>query len=102
MYIYYIAFGFCTDPCTFEECPKGSVCKVFELTGEAFCDPSCGIDNGGCDDDQLCVLALPVCANPPVQPCVGFVTCVDKGIPYLYVSCMSIYTKHFAPSCTQW
>ena len=78
-----MVFGFCTDPCTYKECPKGSVCKVFEPTGEAFCDPSCNIDNGGCDDDQDCVLALPVCANPPVQPCVGFVTCVDKGMVHV-------------------
>ena len=68
-----------TDPCTTMECPRGSECKVFPPTGEAFCDPSCDIDNGGCDDDQECMLALPFCPPPTVQPCTGVVTCVDKG-----------------------
>ena len=75
---------FSTGPCATKLCPKGSACMVFQLTGEAFCNPSCNIDNGGCDDDQLCVLTLPVCANPPLQPCVGFVTCVDKGTVHIH------------------
>ena len=106
-----MAFGFSTDPCATKECPKGSKCKVFEPTGEAFeptgeafeptgeafCDPSCDIDNGGCDEDQRCILALPVCANPPVQPCVGLVTCEDIGIVNMCAMSKSAF-EHLAHS----
>lgn len=82
------------DPCSTKECPKGTICRVFSYTGEAFCDPSCSVDNGGCGDDQLCILALPACAFPPVQPCIGFVVCVDIGmgnVKRIIVHCVEIH-----------
>ena len=75
----FMVFGFSTDPCTTKECPVGSECKEFPPTGEAYCDPSCDVDNGGCDDDQLCIVVKPPCAFPFEQPCTSVVICVNEG-----------------------
>ena len=56
------------DACVGFECPTGSRCKVYEPTGEAYCEPSCDIDNGGCADDEVCSLEDKVCVRSPCPP----------------------------------
>ena len=58
------------DPCNGFECPTGFQCKVFKPTGEAFCDPSCDLDNGGCADDETCSLENVTCVRTPCPPVV--------------------------------
>jgi len=58
------------DPCENFECPTGSRCKVFRPTGKAFCQPSCGIDNGGCAANETCSLRKVRCARAPCPPVV--------------------------------
>ena len=85
----YRVFGFSTDQCT--DCPVGSECKVFPPTGEKYCDPSCDIDNGGCDDDKICFLGLPRCFE---EPCIGEVVCLTEGIIYMYVRSLNLAFKY--------
>ena len=45
-------------------CPNGSVCRVCEESGEAYCVYSCAIDHGGCAEEEQCTeVAVPAC-NP--------------------------------------
>ena len=37
-------------------CPSGSQCEVNQTARQAYCQPSCDLDNGGCSDDQICSL----------------------------------------------
>ena len=64
------------DPCSDFECPRGSACKVYEPTNEAFCDPSCELDNGGCNSNQACELDQVNCVRAPCPP---EVVCTDVG-----------------------
>ena len=62
----------CIDPCASVTCPTGSQCEVFGPTGEAFCNPSCDLDNGGCPTGQTCSLQQVQCVRaqcPPVVQC---------------------------------
>ena len=59
-----------TDSCTGFECPTGSQCKVYEPTGEAFCEPSCDLNNGGCPANQRCSLETVQCVRAPCPPVV--------------------------------
>ena len=90
-------FGFSTDPCSALECPVGSARKVFPPTGEEYCDPSCDIDNGGCDDDVMCFLGLPPCFE---QPCIGEIYCFFEGTiyMYMYVRSLSVGFNHIGDS----
>ena len=99
-----MVFGFSTDPCITMECPKGSECKVFPPTGEAYCDPSCDIDNGGCDDDQLCFPGLPpdCIVSPAGEPCIAELICRDEGTVYMYVCSLSAGFEHFVRSHIKW
>ena len=63
----------------------GSECKVFPPTGEEYCEPSCDIDNGGCDDDKICKIGLPSCVYPREQPCVGEVACLTEGSVHMQI-----------------
>ena len=60
-----------TDLCRNHTCPTGSQCKVYQPTGEAFCDPSCDLDNGGCPADQMCSLQTVECVRVPCPPTVN-------------------------------
>ena len=56
------------DPCKDHNCPTGSKCEVFEPTGEAYCNASCDLDNGGCAANQICSLKVIQCVRPPCPP----------------------------------
>ena len=40
-------------------------------TGEAFCEPSCKLDNGGCQSDEICELETVQCVRAPCPPVVN-------------------------------
>ena len=73
----------------------GSVKKSFPVTGEEYCDPSCDIDNGGCDIDKICSLGKPNCIE---QPCIGVVTCLFEGTIHMDVSSLNVGLEHFFDS----
>ena len=76
----------CTaDPCDNYTCPTGSQCEVFEPTGEAFCDSSCDLDNGGCPANQICSLQIVQCIR---APCPTFVQCTPSESVALLSSCI--------------
>ena len=58
------------NPCANHTCPTGSRCRVFKPTGEAFCEPSCSINNGGCSANQTCSLEVVQCVRAPCPPVV--------------------------------
>ncbi|KAL5510211.1 hypothetical protein EMCRGX_G005719 [Ephydatia muelleri] len=58
------------DPCAAVDCPVGTECKVFEPTGEPFCQPSCRINNGGCPRRTKCELVPVFCIRAPCPPVV--------------------------------
>ena len=58
------------NPCDTHQCPTGSRCKVYEPTGEAFCEPSCDLDNGGCPANKRCSLETVQCVRAPCPPVV--------------------------------
>ena len=58
-------------------CPLGYQLKKYLPTGEQYCEPSCDIDNGGCDDDKDCSLRSVTC--PPNRPCPPVVQCLVAG-----------------------
>ena len=62
------------DLCDNHICPTGSRCRVFKPTHEAYCEPSCSINNGGCPSNQKCSLQDVICKKalcPPVVKCTG-------------------------------
>ena len=72
------------DPCSSFECPSHAQCRVFQ-TGQAYCDPSCSVDNGGCEEDETCQLLATPCAAPPLDrppsPCPLVVVCTPVTTP---------------------
>ena len=62
------------DPCATVLCANGYICKLDETTRRPFCDPSCEINNGGCQVDEECRLIQVECFTdpcPPVIECVA-------------------------------
>ena len=89
----------CVDPCATVRCGPGTACKVYEPTKEAFCEPSCNIQNGGCSDDRRCQLKTVQCIR---APCPQLVQCVD---PCATVRCgfntvCEVYEPTKEPFCT--
>ena len=70
----FVCMFFSIDPCATVDCQPGSTCKVYQPTGEAFCEPSCDINNGGCAADQICQLNQVQCVRAPCPPVVE---CLD-------------------------
>jgi len=58
-----------------DSCPTGYKLKIYQPTGEPYCDPSCDVDNGGCEDDEYCSLRNVSCPQnrlcPSVVQCLG-------------------------------
>lgn len=63
-------------------CPTGSQCKVNYTAEQAYCEPSCDIENGGCPTDRICSLQQVTCEHYPCPPAVQ---CSSKLI------CICIY-----------
>ena len=63
------------DPCAGYQCGKGTECDFVPSTGEPFCNPTCDVDNGGCDEDEMCKLAPASCVSPDV-PCKNAIQCI--------------------------
>ena len=52
-------------------CSRGSQCKVDETVHQAYCEPSCDLDNGGCADNEVCSLQQQqTCTSGPCPPVV--------------------------------
>ena len=67
-------------------CTRGSQCKVDETVQQAYCKPSCDLDNGGCADNEVCSLSQPVtCVDPP---CPSIVQCAGEFITSDEYVCM--------------
>jgi len=59
IYSIYITVG-----CLNFKCPLGSECKVCDTTGSPYCEYSCAIDNGGCDQNEQCTeVDVPTCSD---------------------------------------
>ena len=56
-------------------CSRWEQCKVDETIHQAYCEPSCDLNNGGCGDDEVCSLRQETCQSPP---CPSNVQC--KGL----------------------
>ena len=59
-------------------CPRGKVCRLHQPTNEAYCDPSCDVDNGGCASDQICSVTSNVTCTTP--PCLSVVECSGLSV----------------------
>ena len=94
------------DPCATVRCANGYQCEVFKFTGEAYCQPNCSLNNGGCPADQECRLQPVVCVRapcPPVIDCVERITacpptcskefCSKKGNQRAMCSKWVLYTR---------
>ena len=58
-------------------CPRGTHCKVDETVHQAYCEASCDLDNGGCDDNEVCFLLQESCIS---DPCSLVAQCLSKLI----------------------
>lgn len=61
---------FDSTACKDVSCKKGSWCRVYEPTGQPYCEPSCDLNNGGCPADQTCSLRNVTCTQAPCLPVV--------------------------------
>ncbi len=81
---FYVPLPPSLDQCAALDCPSHAECRLFS-TGEAYCDPSCVVDNGGCAEDETCQLLATPCAAPPPNappsPCPLVVTCTPVATP---------------------
>ena len=66
----YINACILTDLCTGFEFSTGYHCKVYEPTGEPFCEPSCDLGNGGCSNGEIYSLINVTCVRAPCPPTV--------------------------------
>ena len=69
------------DPCLSKQCDMGSSCRVFQDTDEAYCEPSCDLDNGGCGRYRKCELINVTC---PQAPCPPLVNCLGNSSSFNY------------------
>ena len=53
------------------------MCRVCELNGRAYCDFSCSLDNGGCNEGETCREEEVTC--PPGQCCSKSIDCERKS-----------------------
>ena len=66
-----------TVACLNHQCPSGSECKVCNDTGLPYCEYSCAVDNGGCDEGRRCVeVDVPSCG---ADQCCSHVNITCQG-----------------------
>ena len=49
--------------CDGAKCPRGSQCKINQITQQSYCEASCDLYNGGCAKNQKCTLRRKTCKN---------------------------------------
>ena len=78
--VFYLCMYICFIACLLQLCTPGSNCTLCESTGERYCVQSCAINNGGCDEEQICTeVSNPDCN--PNQCCSPVnVTCSGKHL----------------------
>ena len=59
-----------TNPCSMMHCPSSYRCEIYKPTGDVFCNPDCNQNNGGCPDDETCILQQVQCIRAPCPPIV--------------------------------
>ena len=77
-------------------CSRGSQCKVDETVHQAYCEPSCDLNNGGCADNEVCSLQQQ--HNCTGGPCPPVVQCLGEYVARIFV--LSNTTMH-ALHCIQ-
>ena len=89
------------DPCATVRCANGYQCEVFKPTGEAYCQPNCSLNNGGCPADQECRLQPVICVRAPCPPVIE---CVERT-----TACPPTCSKEFCSKkgnrramCSRW
>lgn len=81
-----LMYLFCTvDSCTNIKCSNGSQCRVFKPTGEAYCEPSCDINNGGCPANEKCSLQPVQCIRAPCPPVVQCSSSINVSLLSTYI-----------------
>ena len=74
--------------CILSPCPNGSMCKICSETGIRYCEYTCVVDNGGCDEGSQCIeVDVPECSpgqccSPVNITCQG--TYIRMSIAYKY------------------
>ena len=64
--------------CLVRRCPLGSTCRICDETA-VYCEHSCAVDNGGCDEGNRCVQQnVPTC-NPDRCCSSVNITCQGKS-----------------------
>ena len=80
-----------SESCDTNECPPGHKCEIVSWTGEPFCNPTCSVDNGGCDPVfQHCHEHLIEDCYDISAPCRDFVECSYKGHFDIYLPTQSL------------
>ena len=68
-------------------CSRGSQCEIDQDKHQAYCEPSCDLDNGGCADNKVCSLQQHNCTSgpcPPVVQCLGELNTHGKLLAVTY------------------
>ena len=80
-----------SSPCLSLQCPNGSRCRVWNETGEPYCEYSCAVSNGGCDEGSQCIeVDVPTCSpgqccSPVNITCLRMLIMIDH-VTYTYMS----------------
>ena len=75
--------------CISTQCPRGSVCNVCNETRRAYCEYTCAVNNGGCDEGSRCIeVDIPTCSpgqccSPVNTTCQSMLITYD-GLFYIY------------------
>jgi len=84
--------------CSGFECPNGSMCRVCNETGLAYCEFSCSINYGGCPEHSTCI-ETPVTSCLPGQCCSPInITCERKFNALHGLITIVIYSIYIAPN----
>ena len=73
------AYVFINVACLLRRCPPGSICRICGETGRAYCEYSCAVDNGGCNEGNRCLQQnVPTCNSDKCCSPVN-ITCQGKS-----------------------